>query len=252
VRTKDLEIGPLRVTGLAGASWILPDEPNRHAGEIIYLGSPPTAVFDWHGPEVEYPWPGELDEIDNVHIHHVDNSEGHPHSELVDAKLGTRNVLVEYCTDGGGSQNTESNPECSVSLKSYDSTVRWCDLHNGEGDGIRISSGGRRKLLEMDEPEIPPERIGKGHAIYGNRIKDFGNAALMFKTGHPDPNQRQFELVTPDDQDILCSNDGEGIYTPRIDYTASEPLVFDLNRVCSDEIPRGDRIGHTGGDSPWG
>lgn len=251
VRTKDLEIGPLRVTGLAGASWILPDESDRHAGEIIYLGSPPGMVFDSYGPDVDYPWAGEIDETRNVHIHHIDNSGSHPHSELVDAKLGTRNILVEYCTDAGGSQNTERYPPCSIGLKGYNSTVRWCELKNGEGDGIRIYAGGRRLGQELDEPTIPSEKIGKGNAIYGNRIQGFGNSPVMLKTGHPDPDQRQFELVTPEDQEYLCGNDAGNLYTQRIDYTDIEKLDFDLTQTCSDELPEGDGIGHTGGDSPW-
>lgn len=159
---------------------------------------------------------------------------------------------MEYCTDSGGSQNTESYPTSSIGLRSYNATVRWCDLRNGQGDGIRISSNGRRFLQELEEPSIPPENIGKGYAIYGNRIKGFENVDLMFKTGHPDPNQRQFELVTPDEQDIICGNDLDDVYTERIDYTAMEQLEFDSPRACPGDIPEGDGIGHTGGDSPWG
>lgn len=250
VRAKNLEIGPLRVTGLAGASWILPDKANKHAGEIIYLGSPPGMVFDSFGPDVDYPWTGELDETRNVHIHHIDNSGGHPHSELVDAKLGTRNILVEYCTDASGSQNNEQYPVCSIGLRSYDATVRWCDLKDGEGDGIRINSGGRKFRQRLDEPTIPSEKIGKGNAIYGNRIQGFENSPVMLKTGHPDPDRRQFDRVTPEDQEYLCGNDAGNLYTQRINYTDTEKLDFDLSQTCSDELPQQDGIGHTGGESP--
>lgn len=251
VRTKDLEIGPLKVTGLAGASWILPDKQNEHAGEIIYLGSPPGQVFDQYGPEADYPWEGEIDETRNVHIHHVDNSEAHPHSELVDAKVGTRDILVEYCTDAGGSQNTEFYPSTSIGLRSYDATVRWCDLRGGSGDGVRISSGPRYILQQIDNPQISLERIGKENAIYGNRIMNFGNASLMFKSGHPDSNQRQFELITPADQDTICGNDLEGVYSERIDHTEVEELDFDSPQECGSDVPNGEGQGHTGGDSPW-
>ena len=54
-------------------------------GEIIYLG--------YSVPETR-----------NIHVHHVANTEGHPHSELIDAKWETREIRIEHCTDVDGAR----------------------------------------------------------------------------------------------------------------------------------------------------
>lgn len=231
LRTKNLEIGPLRVSGLAGASWILTEEPNRHAGEIIYLGAPP-GMYD----KKEYPWSG-VDLTRNVHIHHIDNSEGHPHSELVDAKVGTENILVEYCTDGGGSQNTEPNPPESVNLDGYNSTLRWCDLRDGDGHAISLTEDGEQ-VNEQFGIDIPDEVIGTDHSVYGNQVSGFGEEDL------------KLEFTEPSDQKVLCGNEMSGIVAIGHDHPWRE-VDYDLNQSCSSDVPEGDGVGHTGGDSPW-
>ncbi|WP_348609661.1 right-handed parallel beta-helix repeat-containing protein [Halobaculum rarum] len=250
VRAKDIEIGPTRITGLAGASWILSEEPGRHAGEIIYLGSPPGMVFDTIDPKVDYPWEGEIDQTRNVHIHHIDNSAGHPHSELVDAKVGTQDILVEYCTDGGGSQNTEDYQPASIRLGSFDATIRWCKLHDGSGDGIQINTGNRYLFQDVDVSSIGPSDIGTGIEIYGNRVTGFENADLMLRTGHPDPNERRFDPIGPADLRKLCGNVIPNVFTEQLDYTAKKRVNIE-QPTCSDDTPEGDDIGHTGGESPW-
>lgn len=167
-RTKHLEVGPLRVIGAAGANWILSGESERHAGEIVYLGTPHRSIY-----EGNQPW-STLDETRHVHVHHIDNSDGHPHSELVNTKVGTRDVLVEYCTDGGGSQNNEPNPAASVRFEGTGDTLRWCDLRDGEGHGVFL---GR-----------------ENNAVYGNRIQGFDGNDVELGTD-------------PVDQELLCGND---------------------------------------------
>ena len=233
MRTKDLEIGPLKVIGIAGASWILPNEPKRHAGEIVYLGAPPGMIdrdLD------EYPW-DEIDQTQNVHIHHIDNSEGHPHSQTADAKIGTRDVLIEYCTDGGGSQNTEPEPVMSINLNSFDATVRWCDLHDGQGRAIQIS-GDENWIYDRDDFDEDPEIIGTRHSIYGNRAQGFSEEDFMI------------QLAMPEDQDVICDNDLDGVYTMSHDHPPRRE-VYDPGQSCTGDLPDWDEIGHTGGESPW-
>lgn len=221
-RAKYVEIGPLKVTGLAGASWILDQVPDRHAGEIVYVGSPLELPFDWIGPLMEdYPWKDEIDETSHVHIHHIDNSEGHPHSNLVDAKDGTHDILVEYCTVAGGSQNTEPyNPEKEVSFASFNATLRWCDLRNGEGNAVRIAGPAGGPIWEVENLPFPPEMVGTKNAIYGNFMKGFDHHDINFDGSHAS------------DQDILCGNGLSGLQIPS------------LTETCTGNVPQSDGIGH--------
>lgn len=228
-RTKRLEIGPLRIVGLAGAEYVVGDKES-HVGEFVYLGQPPRVIEGREHPEYNwerYPWKGELDRTRHVHVHHIDNSDGHPHSQLVNTKTGTRDVLVEYCTDGGGSFNTEPWNKCAaVRFQSYDATLRWCVLRDGDEHGVQIGDPHRKWLRERSDPEISPETSGTGHSIFGNTIENFGEKALHIDT-------------TAEEQDVLCGNDVTG------------PADGDLERACPRDIPGGDGRGHLGGDSPW-
>lgn len=216
-RTTDLEIGPFRVIGPAGAGFLYGDR-HAHVGEIVYLGTPPNTI-----DKVDYPW-DQIDQSRNIYVHHIDNSAGHPHSELVNTKLGTHDVRIEYCTDGGGSQNEEPYPAATIRCQSYDATIRWCDLQAGEGDGILIDGGGTGWLRERDDPPIAPDRIGTEHAVYGNQIQDYDNYGL--RLAH----------ATADEQDVLCGNDVTG----RADDAPES--------TCPGRIPDGDGIGHRGGN----
>lgn len=216
----NVEIGEFEVIGPAGAGYVLTDEPNSHAGEIVYLGTPPGAVV-----KDAAPW--GIDESHAIHVHHIDNSAGHPHSELVNTKLGTHSVLVEYCTDGGGSQNTEPYPAASVHLQSYDATVRWCDLRDGEGHGIHVNSGSDGALDKLDDPPVSRETVGTGHRIFENNVEGFGTDAIAY-TG-----------TSQAAQDIVCGNTISGT-------TQGSPTT-----TCPTTTPDGDGVGHLGGDSPW-
>lgn len=232
-RTRDAEIGPFRVTGLAGANYVLDeDATEKHVGEIVYLGTPPSAYEKDH-----YPWE-EIDQTREIHVHHIDNSEGHPHSELVNTKLGTRNVLVEYCTDGGGSQNAEPWPEASIRFQGQDATLRWNDLRDGLENGVILVGGGRGWLRERyeerlgDEAEWPvdPEAIGTGHKVYGNRISGFGGTAMKLQHSAPDDN-------------LICANEISG------NILTHNQEEYRQKESCPARLPDSDGLGHTGGDT---
>ena len=227
-RTRDVEVGPFRVIGPAGAKYLFGDQPG-HNGEIVYLGTSPSNLgSDWH------PWTG-YDRTRGVRVHHVDNSAGHPHSEIVNAKLGTHDVTIEYCTDGGGARNTEDSPSASVRLQSYGATLRWCDLRDGNGIGIEVASHNAHDAQAekpADELTEAERRGGRDNAIYGNRVAGFPEGAILFV----DDEHGQ----TAEEQRIYCGNEVEGDADGR-------PA-----RRCPDSVPEGDGVGHTGGDSPWG
>lgn len=226
-RSRNVEVGPFRVIGPAGAGYLYTDEAG-HNGEIVYVGTSPSNLgTDWH------PWT-EYDRTADVHVHHVDNSAGHPHSELVNTKLGTHDVTVEYCTDGGGSQNTEDYPAASVRLQSYGATVRWCDLRDGGGFGVEVASHTAHDAQERKSAEELTEaerRGGTDNAIYGNRVTGFEEGAFDF----PDADLGQDSAA----QRLFCGNQYDG-------ETDGEPGV-----PCPGSVPEGEGTGHTGGDGPW-
>ena len=85
-----MEIGEFNVIGPAGLQYLLGSQQGWF-GEIVYLG---TFLGDMH----RYDGIG-IDQPNGIHGHQIDNSAGHPHSELVDAKLRTHDRTIEYCTD---------------------------------------------------------------------------------------------------------------------------------------------------------
>ena len=217
-RTMNASVGPFTVTGIAGAEYLLTGQ-RGHIGEIVYLGTAPSNLgTDWH------PWT-EYDQTRNVRVHHVDNSAGHPHAELVNTKLGTHDITVEYCTDGGGSQIQEEYPAASLRLGSYRTTVRWCDLRDGMGDGIVI--GAPHAKGARQNTAYPSETIrlaATNNRIFGNRISGFDGDPIVF------PNVHDW-----DDQDLICGN-----FDP-------ESPVENVTRDCEKDVPTGIGIGHTGG-----
>lgn len=214
-RTKHLEIGPTEIIGMAGAVYVLGDAED-HTGEIIYLGTPPEIALR-EEPRPMYPWDG-LDQTRHVHIHHIDNSAGHPHSELVNTKLGTRDVLVEYCTSLGGSQNAEPYPTAEVRFQGHDATLRWSELRGGDGYGVHVVQH-RDLLRRHPQAAVAPEQSGTAHSIYGNVITGFGKRALELTTGRGA-------------QRVLCGN-----VVPAADHGS-------VLRACPSDLPAGDGIGH--------
>ncbi|RQG89628.1 hypothetical protein EA473_21705 [Natrarchaeobius chitinivorans] len=214
---KNVGVGPFEVTGRAGAKWQLTDEEN-HNGEIVYVGTGRTTI---HQHDNITGW----DRTQDIHIHHIDNSAGHPHSQLVDVKPGAENVTIEYCTDGGGSQNDLDRPATSVNLAGYDCTLRWCLIQDGEGNAVNVG----REVEDSPDDEIA-EQVGTENAIYGNEISGFGDGwGLGFSPGS-DAGQG------PEHQAIICGNNIEG-------RVAGNP-----ESDCPEDVPTGEGIGHTGGD----
>jgi hypothetical protein len=175
-RTDGAVVGPTQVTGLAGAEYVVGDARSRN-GELLYIGTADSNLgADWH------PWT-QPDRTRNVRIHHIDNSGGHAHAEAVDLKEGTRNVTVEYVTDRNAGHVGLDDTAATVSFKSHDSTVRWCDI--------------------ADTPigvEFAPSRQVRENDLYGCRIRSVGGQRLAFEP--PATRARQGRI---------CGNQGGGI-----------------------------------------
>jgi hypothetical protein len=212
--SKNVEIGEFRIIGPAGVDHLKGDRVG-HNSEIIYLGNPPDRE-----------WAPDL--TSDVHIHHIDNSSGYPHSELVDCKTGTSNVIIEYCTNAGGSAEatTDDNTESAIHIGGTDITVRWNVLSGGSQAGIEIDS-------DIAAAENPPDGYADGgtnNAIYGNRLVNNGGRAIQF--AYPDRQGQQAQRT-------ICGNEYNG------------ESHGDPDRACSSEMPESDEIGHMGGESPW-
>jgi hypothetical protein len=226
---RDSEIGGFEVIGPAGASWIL-DDTEDHNGEMVYLGTAPDNRAN-RGYD-------EYDRTRNVRVHHIDNSAGYPHSELVDCKGGVENITVEYCTDGGGAQTDAGPYSRAISLDGHDCTIRWNDIRDVEGDGLRV---GPQSFIgdteRIEDPETDVERqMGKDHDIYGNVFTGCIHEGINFLRESLDPGRESNPL--PEDQRALCDNVSDG-------YNDA------LDGICPSGLPAGDGVGHLGGNSPW-
>lgn len=227
----DCEIGGFEVIGPAGAEWLFDDSRDGHNGEIVYLGTSPdnrvSRGYDTY------------DRTRNVRVHHIDNSEGHAHSELVDMKEGTENITVEYCTNGGGTQSDASYYSQSITLRGRGCTVRWNVLRDAAGSGVEIGPWGFMSDPQfMGDPETEYERgMGKGHAIYGNVFTGNSFDAVDFMRESRQPGYETNPL--PEDQRALCGNLLDG-------YSDGNP-----GTDCSADLPAGNGVGHYGGNSPW-
>ena len=223
VRAKDCEFGPFKMIGPAGVEYLYGDKVS-HIGEILYIGQPLQVYAD--GAD-GYHW-DTYDRTRDIHIHHIDNSEGYHHSELVDCKDGTENITVEYCTDAGGSQNNEPFTPQSIHVRGHHCTFRWNRLAGGAGNGIEVYKPGSDDVFpEFGFDEGVVERIATENEIYGNEIHDFEEFAVAF------------DDETRDAQQHVCGNDIRG-------ETNGDP-----GKECPDDLPDSDEIGHTGGDSPY-
>jgi len=223
IRTKDSEFGPFKVIGPAGVQYLYGDVKS-HIGEILYIGQP---LQVYKNGAKGYHW-DTYDQTRNLHIHHIDNSEGYHHAEMVDLKDGTRNITVEYCTDGGGSANNDPfNPQ-SIHVRGHNCTIRWNRLANGNGNGIEVYKPGEKQLFpEFGFTEEVVDKIATNNKIHGNEIYDFRGKAIAL------------DDETRDAQQHICGNDIRGA-------TNGDP-----EKPCSAELPSGDGVGHLGGDSPW-
>lgn len=249
VRTNHLEIGEFRIIGPAGA-WNLYGETeshpsgglvaDNHIGEMIQIGVKHN-VFDDGGSDW-YVWDGP-DESHDIHVHHIDNSAGYSHTELVELGTSVYDAVIEYCTDAGGSgkyfisHDHENWTETSMGLRGGRNTLRWCVIANGYGSGVQIGTppGLDRNLDKYSH--IPDDRFpGTNNSVYGNRIVDNAGLAIAF----PYVLYKGDEIEAgPAVQNVICGNEYNG-------DTQADP-----DHPCPDDIPEADTIGHLGGDSPW-
>lgn len=241
----DSEIGGFEVIGPAGTYWLLRNEPGEplpdgvttgHNGEIVYLGTAPTNLKPNKGLEV-------YDRTRNIRVHHIDNSAGHGHSQLVDCKAGTENVTIEYCTDAWGSlHGYESDRTRTIACEGHDHTIRWNVLRGTRGDAIEITrtfvgdEPGEAKNTAEPATELE-DRMGTDNEVYGNVISQYTFKTIRFTQLHTmDPALNRSE---PHKQGSICANTIDG---PTDGAPASG---------CDADLPAGDGIGHLGGDSPW-
>lgn len=243
IRSKDVEVGEFEVIGPAGLGHLIGAE-DGHNGEIVYLGTASDNLGeDWH------PWE-EIDRTRNVYVHHIDNSGGHPHAELVDVKGGCSNVTIEYCTDAGGAaqyllEGHDKTSETAIHLGGRECVLRWSVIENSQGQAVEIGSWGpaHPDRYEKIKGEPLPEGLkesGQENSVYGNRFLDYGGLAVRYPIIYPDDGPQYIaEDYGPDEQRHICGNELDGA-------THGSPT-----EPCSDEIPTPDQIGHLGGDSPW-
>jgi hypothetical protein len=201
-----IEIGEFRLLGPAGVAHFKFDEPG-HDGEVVYVG---TSEGGWEGR-----WDGHVDRTRDVHIHHIDASAGHAHAELADAKPGTRDVLVEYCTSVG---SVGGQP--GIHLGGADGVARWNRIEDSESNGVTIGNWG----VETDRA---PD-AATGSAVYGNHVSGSARQSIGFTRD-----------ASPDEQRVLCGNDVEA------------PAGGDPTKTCPADLPSGDGVGHLGGESPF-
>lgn len=221
-RTNDLEIGGFEVIGPAGVDYVDGDADGSALGAVVSLGRSSNNFDTSH-----YPWDGP-DESHGIHVHHIANLDGHEHTELVKLHAGNHDITIEYCTDRGG------NSRSGVFLPGAQTTVRWCELTNGERAGVSVYVPPMKENGSFEQfDQLPPDRHpGTNNAIYGNHLLDNEGPAIAFSSP-------EWFNGGPNQQRDLCGNE--------IDRMS--PGAPD--QPCPSSLPTGEGIGHTGGDSPW-
>lgn len=235
----DVEIGEFRVIGPGGLKHLKGDV-SGHNGEVVYVGTPYPKFRTDKEPDTVIEG-ADLDESHNYYIHHIDNSEAHPHAELVDIKGGVYDVTIEYCTDKGGGarylmDGHDPGSESAVRLEGRNCVFRWNIIENSHGNGVATwhwCIANPDECDFYDEIPKPPEKGEKNYELYGNRLVDNEELAVKFDQGEDHPS------VGPDGFTTVCGNEFNG-------DTHGEP-----DRGCPEGIPTGEGLGHTGGDSPW-
>lgn len=236
-RTKNAEVGAFEVTGPAGAKYLYEDR-DGHNGEFVYLGTAYNNLgTDWH------PWE-EMDETRNVHVHHVDNSAGHPHAELVDCKAGTRDVTIEYCTDAGGAasyllEGADETSETAIHLGGNHLVCRWNRIEGSKGQAIEVGSWDAthpERFEEYNDMSLPEggRDVGRDNEIYGNELLDSGGLAIQFPLVYGDEGAEVPDGYGPDAQTRVCGN------------TITGETHGDPESPCSDDVPTTETIGHQG------
>lgn len=201
--SKEVEVGEFRVIGPAGVDYLLEAEIG-HFGEIVYVG------------------PGE-NPVTDVHIHHIDNSEGHHHiGGFPDIKMNANNVLSEFNTTYGARIPSDNDHGATAHLGGHDSTFRWNRIGSPETRGIDVGN-------YREEPPEDFPKAGTQNSIYGNDFEKLGGGPAIRYT--PETSEEK--------QRYVCGNTVAG-------ETEGNPA-----RDCPADLPETDTIGHLGGDSPW-
>ncbi len=223
--TNNAEIGEFELIGPVGTGFLYEGSEGENI-EVVKIGEPPDNLE-----------PGEaIDQTHDIHVHHIANLEGYPHAELVEGEPGTYDILIEYCTDNGGSGKHPSSGDTSMALRGASSTLRWSVLANGHGSGLEIGVGGVPSKADAFE-DVPEDRFpSKNNSVYGNRIVDNRGNAIQFEAEDEDATIDG----GPEEQKVICGNEYNG------------ETMGDPDKACPDWVPETDRIGYLGGDSPWG
>jgi len=233
--SQNVEVGEFEVIGPAGVKYLKSDTPG-HNGEIVYVGNPINKGYP-------------VDETNNVHIHHIDNSAGYAHNEMVDVKGGAHDVLIEYCTTANGGEyileGHDRDSECVVHLGGRDCVLRWCDIKSSQGQAVEVASWGPAHPERFEENtgvELPDtaDTFGIENSIYGNRFVNYAGLAVQYPIVYPDDGDPHIaEGFGPDEQAHICDNTIDG------------PTHGTPTKACDADRPTTDQIGHLGGDSPW-
>lgn len=216
----DIEVGGFRHIGPSGVAHFVFDEPG-HDGEIVYIG---TSADGWEGR-----WGGHVDRTKNVHVHHIDASAGYAHSEIADAKPGTENVLVEYCTSVGAVSDPNTGGGTGLHLGGVNGTARCNIINKSSPTGILI--GNWRETYEA----VPA--AGTENSVYKNEVS--GTYEEYTEVTSTVKSITLTDEVSISDQVHYCGNEFE------------QPADGNPEKACPDEVPTCDGIGHTGGNSPW-
>jgi len=190
-RVKHSKVGGFELIGPIGVEY-LQFERTEPIGEVVYVGTAlETLNSDWY--------PGENPDLtSNIQIEHIDNSAGYSHSELVNTKLGTHDVTIEYCSDIGGAQAGDAGWIMgAVNISGRSTVVRGCELSNHDIHGVKIGASAARKGTN---PHPIVSDAGTNNSVYGNRLMNNSGKAVKFLFG----NQNS------DDQTVLCGNKYNG------------------------------------------
>lgn len=203
--TKQSIVGDFSVIGATGREHYGPGNQSGSNGEVVYLGTSPSQID-------ESPHNGNVDETRNICVRKIDNSEGHKHSELVNTKEGTRNILIEYCTD----RNSVYPEGGEINIQGQETVARFNDLQDSDGAAVRVG-------WSTSDPDAPD--AGKLNSVYYNILKNNSGDAIKLPKSDAGPGE----------QNYLCGNDYNG-------STADTP-----GSSCPRKLPTSDIWGASGG-----
>jgi len=189
-RVRDSTIGGFELIGPSGMQFDtrVANHKAGHVREVVYIGSSET-----HRGRSYYKYDG-LDRSRNIRVHHIDNSAGYRHSELVDVKLGSENITVEHCTTRNAGHNTEAVVDAVLAIKGNDCTVRYNDIG---ASPVPVSFGSWAPSDDVDGGDW-----SRNNEVYGNYFHGFSAGALRLRNGQ-EPNTGP---VSFDDQKRICGN----------------------------------------------